>query len=81
MARVLPLLCALLPAGGRAAGFDTFGACQSWRHSHGLARLELANAIGAAHVLTKRHPFAESTADHPLALYDPADIVRVCGRP
>jgi gamma-glutamylcyclotransferase (GGCT)/AIG2-like uncharacterized protein YtfP len=81
MVWALPLLCALLAAGGRAAGFDTLGACQSWRHSHGLARLELANAIGAAHFLTKRHPFAESTADHPLALYDPADIARVCGRP
>ncbi len=79
--RALPLLLALGWGGVQAAGFDTLGTCQAWRQSRGLARLELANAIGAAHALTKRHPFMESTAEHPLALYDPSDIARVCGRP
>ena len=80
-ARAVALLWALGLGGAQAAGFDTLGTCQAWRSSHGLARLELANAIGAAHVLTKRLPFAESTSEHPLALYDPQDIARVCGRP
>lgn len=68
------------PVEAVSAGFDTLGACQAWRHSRGLARLELANAIGAAHALTKRHPFTESTAEKPVALYEPADVARVCGR-
>lgn len=65
----------------RAGGFDTLGTCLAWQSSHGLARLELANAIGAAHALTKRRAFAESTPEKPLMLYDPGDIVRVCDRP
>lgn len=81
MAWALPLLGALGLGSAQAAGFDTLGACQAWRHSRGLARLELANAIGAAHALTKRHPFIESTAEKPVALYEPADVARVCGRP
>ncbi|MEB3318605.1 MAG: gamma-glutamylcyclotransferase family protein [Cyanobacteriota bacterium] len=81
MAWALPLLGAYGLGGARAAGFDTLGACQAWRHSSGLARLELANAIGAAHALTKRQAFVESTPETPVALYDPLDIARVCGRP
>ena len=81
MAWALPLVGALGFGGARAAGFDTLGACQAWRHSSGLARLELANAIGAAHALTKRQAFVESTPETPVALYDPLDIARVCGRP
>ena len=42
---------------------------------------DVANAIGAAHALTKRHAFQESTPEKPVALYDPLDIARVCGRP
>jgi gamma-glutamylcyclotransferase (GGCT)/AIG2-like uncharacterized protein YtfP len=79
--QALPWLLALGWGAVQAAGFDTLGACQAWRQSRGLARLELANAIGAAHALTKRHPFQDSTAEKPLALYDPGDIARVCGRP
>ncbi len=78
-----PLALALLGlmAGGRVAlagGFDTVGTCQAWRQSRGLARVELANAIGAAHFLTKRHPFADSRSAQPVDLYDPGDIRRVC---
>lgn len=61
-----------------AGAFDTLGACQAWQSSHGLARVELGNAIGAAHYLTKRHPFQESTPEAPQELYSPADIRRVC---
>jgi gamma-glutamylcyclotransferase (GGCT)/AIG2-like uncharacterized protein YtfP len=82
-ARALALALLVAPGfgGALAGGFDTLGACQSWRGSHGLARLELANAIGAAHALTKRRAFADSTPDKPVMLYDPGDIARVCGRP
>ncbi|MBM5816233.1 MAG: gamma-glutamylcyclotransferase [Cyanobacteria bacterium K_Offshore_surface_m2_239] len=80
--QALPWLLALGWWGAvQAAGFDTLAACQAWRQSRGLARLELANSIGAAHALTKRHPFQDSTAEKPLALYDPGDIARACGRP
>jgi gamma-glutamylcyclotransferase (GGCT)/AIG2-like uncharacterized protein YtfP len=74
------LLLMVLPLGARSGGFDTLGTCQAWRSSHGIARIELANAIGAAHYLTKRHPFQESSAQAPVDLYSPADIQRVCGR-
>jgi gamma-glutamylcyclotransferase (GGCT)/AIG2-like uncharacterized protein YtfP len=74
------LLWLLQPLAVTASAFDTLAACQAWRSSHGLARLELANAIGAAHYLTKRHAFQESTQQAPVELYSPADIQRVCGR-
>jgi hypothetical protein len=70
-----------LSGGGamRAGGLDMVGLCQAWRHSRGPARVELANAIGVAHFLTKRHPFVESPAAQPVELYAPGDIRRVCG--
>lgn len=74
------LLAAFQPMVGQASAFDTLGACQAWRSSHGAARIELANTIGAAHYLTKRHAFQESTPGAPVDLYSPADIQRVCGR-
>lgn len=73
---ILPVL--LQPLLAQAAVFDTLGACQAWRSSHGLARVELGNAIGAAHYLTKRHPFQESTPEAPVDLYSPADLKRIC---
>ena len=76
----LPLLWGLGLAGAQAGGFDTLATCQAWRHSHGLARLELGNTIGAAHGLTKRQAFATSSPESPLELYDTGDIARVCGR-
>ena len=79
-ALALALLAALGPVSARASAFDPLGACQSWRGSRGRARIELANAIGAAHYLTKRHPFQESRPDAPIELYSPTDIQRVCGR-
>lgn len=72
------LLGLVLPGAGLAAGFDTLGACQAWRRSHGLARTELGNSIGEAHYLTKRHPFQESTPEAPVDLYSPADLHRIC---
>ena len=74
------LLWLLAPVAALAQPFDTLGVCQAWRSSHGAARIELANAIGAAHYLTKRHPFQESSSQAPVELYSPADIQRVCGR-
>lgn len=74
------LLCQLQPGAASASAFDTLGACQAWRSSRGRARLDWANAIGAAHYLTKRHPFQESTPQHPVELYSSTDILRVCGR-
>lgn len=74
------LLWHLAPVPAMAQVFDTLGACQAWRSSHGVARVELANAIGAAHFLTKRHPFQESTPQATVELYSPGDIQRVCGR-
>jgi len=74
------LLWLLAPAPVLAQAFDTLGVCQAWRSSHGAARIELANAIGIAHYLTKRHPFQESTPQAPVELYSPADIQRACDR-
>ncbi|MFM7640223.1 MAG: gamma-glutamylcyclotransferase [Cyanobium sp.] len=74
------VLWLLQPLALSAGAFDSLATCQAWRSSHGLARLELANAIGAAHYLTKRHAFQESTPEAPVELYSPSDIQRVCGR-
>lgn len=65
----------------QAQAFDTLAACQAWRNSQGLTRIELANAIGVAHALTKKHPFQESSPQAPVALYSPTDIQRVCRFP
>lgn len=72
------LLGLLLPVAVGAAGFDTLGACQAWRRSDGVARIELGNSIGAAHYLTKRHPFQESPPEAPVDLYSPSDLQRIC---
>jgi len=74
------LLWLLAPRPALAQAFDTLGVCQAWQSSHGAARVELANAIGAAHYLTKERPFQESTPQAPVEIYSPADIQRVCGR-
>jgi gamma-glutamylcysteine synthetase len=74
----LLLLGLLLPGAALAAAFDTLGACQAWRRSHGLARTELGNSIGKAHYLTKRQPFQESPPEAPVDLYSPADLQRIC---
>jgi hypothetical protein len=72
-------LLALLPPGmAGGAGFDTLATCQAWRRSHGVARIELGNSIGAAHFLTKRIPFQESPPEAPVELYSPADLQRIC---
>jgi gamma-glutamylcyclotransferase (GGCT)/AIG2-like uncharacterized protein YtfP len=72
------LLGVLVPVAVGAAGFDTLGACQAWRRSHGVARIELGNSIGAAHYLTKRNPFQESPPEVPVDLYSPSDLQRIC---
>lgn len=78
----LAFLLGLLPSLAlQAHAFDTLAACQAWRSSQGPARIELANAIGAAHALTKRHAFQESPPEAPVGLYSPADIQRVCRFP
>jgi gamma-glutamylcyclotransferase (GGCT)/AIG2-like uncharacterized protein YtfP len=72
------LLALAYPGRAEGAGFDTLGACRAWQSSHGVARIELGNSIGAAHVLTKRHPFQESPPEAPVDLYSPADLQRIC---
>lgn len=62
----------------QAAAFDTLGACQAWRSSRGVARIELGNSIGEAHYLTKRRAFQESTPEAPVDLYSPMDLQRIC---
>lgn len=81
-APLVPFLFWLLhPLALPAGAFDTLAACQAWRSSRGLARIELANSIGEAHALTKRHAFQESSPEAPVALYSPSDIQRVCRLP
>jgi len=74
------LTMALVIAGGLrpAWAFDTLGACQSWQNSRGLARIEVANSIGAAHYLTKMNRLQESDPAAPVSLYSEGDIARVC---
>ncbi len=71
---------ALVIAGGLrpAWSFDTLGACQSWQNSRGLARIEGANSIGAAHYLTKMKRLQESDPAAPVSLYSEGDVARVC---
>lgn len=61
-----------------AWAFDTLGACQSWQNSRGLARIEVANSIGAAHYLTKMKRLQESDPAAPVSLYSESDLARVC---
>jgi hypothetical protein len=74
------LTLALVIAGGLrpAWAFDTLGACQSWQNSRGLARIEVANSIGAAHYLTKMQRLQESDPAAPVSLYSEGDVARVC---
>jgi len=74
------LTLALVIAGGLrpAWAFDTLGACQSWQNSRGLARIEVANSIGAAHYLTKMKRLQESDPAAPVSLYSEGDVARVC---
>jgi gamma-glutamylcyclotransferase (GGCT)/AIG2-like uncharacterized protein YtfP len=70
------LLAAALPAPSLA--LDTLAACNEWRGSRGTARILLANKIGSAHYLTKKHRLQESPADAPVALYSDSDLQRIC---
>lgn len=70
----LPLL---LGAGPGTAG-DSLARCHAWQRSHGVERILLGNALGAANYLTKRQKLLESPADAPIALYDESDLQRIC---
>ena len=70
------LLAAALPAPSLA--LDTLAACNEWRGSRGTARILVANSLGAAHLLTKKHRLQESPADAPVALYSEGDLQRIC---
>lgn len=72
------LMGLFVPGIAGAAVFDTLQMCQAWRSSRGVARIELGNSIGAAHYLTKRHPFQDSPPEAPMDLYSPADLQRIC---
>lgn len=62
-----------------AAAFDSLGRCLAWQASHGIERILLGNAIGAAHYLTKREKLLQSPPEAPLPLYRDSDLQRVCG--
>lgn len=70
-------LSLLLWAGAAPAG-DTLSRCSAWQRSHGVERILLGNAIGAAHYLTKREKLLESPPDAPITLYSESDLQRVC---
>ncbi len=70
------LLAAALPM--PLFALDTLASCNEWRGSRGTARILVANSIGAAHLLTKKHRLQESPADAPVALYSEGDLQRVC---
>jgi gamma-glutamylcyclotransferase (GGCT)/AIG2-like uncharacterized protein YtfP len=70
------LLSGALPSPSFA--LDTLAACNEWRGSRGTAHILLANSLGAAHLLTKKHRLQESPADAPVALYSEGDLQRIC---
>jgi gamma-glutamylcyclotransferase (GGCT)/AIG2-like uncharacterized protein YtfP len=77
-ALLIPLLLvsAFSPAGLRAE--TSLADCNRWRSSHGQARIELGNRIGAASYLTKRQRLQESPPEAPVALYAESDLERAC---
>ncbi len=76
------MITALLvgPGGLRASAttHDTRHDCRLWRSSHGLERVEIANRLGAANLLTKEHNFAVATPGDTRSLYSSSDIRRLC---
>ena len=77
-ALLIPLLLvsALSPASLRAE--TSLAECNRWRSSHGQARIELGNRIGAASYLTKMKRLQESPPEAPVALYAESDLERSC---
>jgi|GEM_PF-664758 gamma-glutamylcyclotransferase (GGCT)/AIG2-like uncharacterized protein YtfP len=69
------LLLAALPA---AAAYDNQATCAAWRSSHGTARIQLGNQIGAENRLSKSRRFQESPAEAPVELYSVIDLRRAC---
>lgn len=57
---------------------DTRHDCLLWRNSRGLERMEIANRLGAANLLTKEHNFAVLTPGATRSLYSSSDIRRLC---
>ncbi|MCP9818411.1 hypothetical protein KBZ18_02755 [Synechococcus sp. Cruz-9H2] len=57
---------------------DTRHDCRLWRNSRGLERVEIANRLGAANLLTKEHNFAVATPGATRSLYSSSDIRRLC---
>ena len=70
------LLAGALPLPSFA--LDTLAACNDWRGSRGTARILLANSLGAAHLLTKKHRLQESPVDAPVVIYSEGDLQRIC---
>lgn len=68
------------PGGVRATttSHDTRHDCRLWRSSRGLERVEIANRLGAANLLTKQHNFAVATPGESRSLYSSSDIRRLC---
>ncbi len=61
-----------------AAPADTIALCRAWQGSHGLERILLGNALGAAHHLTKNERLRDSPPERPVALYRTTDLQQVC---
>ncbi|MCT0249129.1 hypothetical protein [Synechococcus sp. CS-205] len=61
-----------------ATTHDTRHDCRLWRSSRGLERVEIANRLGAANLLTKEHNFAVATPGESRSLYSSSDIRRLC---
>ncbi|WP_411876518.1 hypothetical protein [Vulcanococcus limneticus] len=72
----LALASALTPPPSRAG--DLNRDCLRWASASGTARIELANQLGAEHLLTKNTRLAESDPSKPLELYRFGDLQRLC---
>ena len=78
---LLLLISALIPALLVPASLQAatgLAVCNRWHSSHGLARLELGNQIGAVHYLTKMQRLQQSPPEAPVALYAESDLERAC---
>ncbi|MEB3166196.1 MAG: gamma-glutamylcyclotransferase family protein [Cyanobacteriota bacterium] len=76
--RQLLALAALLLAALPVAAYDNQAACAAWRSSHGTARIQLGNQIGAENRLSKSRRFQESPPEAPVELYSVIDLRRAC---
>ncbi|MCT0217903.1 hypothetical protein KQ304_02650 [Synechococcus sp. CS-1329] len=75
---ITALLAATAAARAGAGGQNSRHDCRLWRSSHGLERVEIANRLGAANLLTKEHNLAVASPGATHSLYNSSDIRRLC---